>query len=823
MKDQNESIYQKAKDLLKENSERFLADLFPSGHFANGYFYIGDINGSSGDSLTVCLKGNKFGVWRDHQSDDKGGDLLELLARAKKINKFEASKWAIDRYDGNGRYGDDLASSKKSTKTRGQKPRRSNFVPTRSKNLEQVWAVKDLDGNVLFYDLRFYNDAGKKGHCPVTGHFLSNGKFKRNKTLTWPETLPLYGLEKLKPNPEATIILCEGAKTADAAANIEGCISLAWIVGASAWNKTDFDPIFGRDLIIFPDNDLGGVLAATGIIEKYWDQFGQIYLLNFKSMPQFKKVDGQDKLGWDVADYEGDLNEWIKEPKRVWPIKRQFDEPLNITRLDKVVREAHRYYGQLKEQLDIEPKVESKSSQPIKSEITQSELLIESEQDGFFISEQTKRGVIKKPDLYGLAKFFQKKFQLKTSDGFMYIWEDQFYKSLSRQALEKLILIHTKEQCSASHLKDFSKICRAHNHVSFENFQAPPGYLNLKNGILNIDTQELIPHSPDFAFKYKLPHEYVKNAYPEKWLNFLFETFQGKMELVDLSAEIFGYTLIGGDPWLHKAFILLGDGRNGKSTYIDVLKYILGSSNVCAIPMQSLGKPFSVVTADGKLANIVGETTAKEVDSDDFKTAVSGEELPAARKGQDEYYLKFQARMFFACNKMPIFKDTTSGNIEKLCIIPFSRYLKKEERIPEFARRFLYPEVSGIINWAIDGYKRLKERGRLPDLPALEETLADYKSESNSVFAWFSEAFIPKSESSSHIYFVDNYQSYLSYCDRNNVINRVNKFEFGRRCRQILYTDYPYVYTNRDKKGFYMRGGIFDSFNVVNMFPGKGR
>lgn len=408
---------------------------------------------------------------------------------------------------------------------------------------------------------------------------------------------------------------------------------------------------------------------------------------------------------------------------------------------------------------------------------------------GFFIEQQSKDSIFLVPDYIGLSKFFKYEVNFVSDDSWQYFYKDGFYHNCSDIELDKLIIKQVANKPEAekpSHeITHFKRYIKAECFFDNKRFFDNSFKVNLSNGVLDVKEKKLYPHSPKYFFKYKAPFEYKENAECPNWLDFLNRVLKSDNELISIIQEMFGYILYGGTPFLHKAFLLYGEGRNGKSTLLDVLKYMIGSTNYCSIPIQNFSKPFSVVMADGKLANIIGETTSGEIESEAFKSAVSGEELIAAQKNYPEYPMPFLAKIVFAANKLPVFKDTTSGAYERLCIIPFDYYLSKDERIPDYAQKYLFPEISGIMNWALEGLDRIIENGKLTESKAIQNTLSEYRTESDSVFDWMSKfvftneewenldmeykknlsiQLMKKKENNLYYLVKDFYQNYLDFC-----------------------------------------------------------
>jgi putative DNA primase/helicase len=222
-----------------------------------------------------------------------------------------------------------------------------------------------------------------------------------------------------------------------------------------------------------------------------------------------------------------------------------------------------------------------------------------------------------------------------------------------------------------------------------------------------------------------------------------------------------GYALLGGDPVAHRAFAFYGEGRNGKSTLLDVILELLGKENVSAISMKNLDKPFSAVMLDGKMANIVEESPTK-IDAEAFKNIVSGGYVTAAHKGKPEYDLKVNARLFFACNKLPIFRDSTVSIKDRLIFVPFVNYIKKHQRDTGIKAR-LGREIEGILNFAIEGLDRYLAEG-FTEPRASEELMHEYQVESDAVFAWADEFVEVTFDKNDTVMTRQAYNSYLTYC-----------------------------------------------------------
>ena len=297
-------------------------------------------------------------------------------------------------------------------------------------------------------------------------------------------------------------------------------------------------------------------------------------------------------------------------------------------------------------------------------------------------------------------------------------------------------------------------------------------------------------HNPNYFFKYVTPYKYDKNANCDEWIIFLNQVFNGNSELVDLSAEIFGYTLLGGEPFLHKAFCLIGNGRNGKSVYLSVLKALLSKQNYSAVSMEKLDQPFHAVLMDGKLANIVGESPSKEtIPSDAFKALVSGDEIMVSYKGRDNYMMEPQARLFFASNSDPIFRDNSLGLQERLIIIPFDKTFLKEDIDTSLSERLIKTEIPGIINWSLNGLDRLLKRGYFPEVKASIDAKEMFKMDSDNVYAFYKKHFTHSDVVAEVIKITNFYDNYLRFCSESGERNPKSKKAFSRDFKNYVKQD----------------------------------
>lgn len=279
---QRKNEYASIENQLRDHMEELLFKLYPEGptrRSAREYRY-----GSKG-ALSVSCLGAAAGTYYDFEKGE-GGGLLKLIEHTRSLQNEQAFQWARNFVSGaiHSPVKPWLANSlelKNTDSWESQKPALNSPAPdlrTISKKLDEQYnevarhSYKDETGQILFYTLRLMDkNTAKKLILP-----LSYGCYKGNETSPrWSlksyqtKNRPLYHLDLLLAQPQATVLVVEGEKTADAANQIfagEKIIAVSWMGGCSAVNKTDWTPLMLRELIIWPDNDLAGFQASDAIV-----------------------------------------------------------------------------------------------------------------------------------------------------------------------------------------------------------------------------------------------------------------------------------------------------------------------------------------------------------------------------------------------------------------------------------------------------------------------------------------------------------------------------------------------------------------------------
>jgi putative DNA primase/helicase len=238
-----------------------------------------------------------------------------------------------------------------------------------------------------------------------------------------------------------------------------------------------------------------------------------------------------------------------------------------------------------------------------------------------------------------------------------------------------------------------------------------PNLLAVRNGLLDVVTEKLTPHSPLYFNVNALAFDYNPNApTPERWVRFLKELWPDDKDARATLREMFGLFLTA-DTSFQKLFLLVGPKRSGKGTIGHVLTMLLGRENVAHPTMASLATQFGLwPLIDKRLAIVPDARLAEGGKAVEHLLSVSGEDsLTIDRKYASHWTGKLVARFLILTNELPRFADASGALASRFVLLTLRNSFYGREELDLKAR--LRVELPGILNWSLDGLNHLRERG----------------------------------------------------------------------------------------------------------------
>lgn len=265
-------------------------------------------------------------------------------------------------------------------------------------------------------------------------------------------------------------------------------------------------------------------------------------------------------------------------------------------------------------------------------------------------------------------------------------------------------------------------------------------FVNLQNGLYNILTNEFIPHTPEIFTVNQLNCEYQEDVYNDDVYNVIRSLACENEDTITLLIQMLGYFLLG-DCRFQKSFILLGNGRNGKSMFLEMIRTWLGDNNCSSLALEDLSEKFRTAELVGKMVNI-GDDSGHSLlqNTAVFKKLVTGDSITVERKNQNPFKYSNRAKMIFAANSLPPTTDKSDGFFRRCIIIPFNAVYRETD--PDYDENKLDKLVtdearSYLFTLAIVGLKSIMTQKKFA-VPALSQTIVNYyEMSNNNILMWY--------------------------------------------------------------------------------------
>lgn len=351
-------------------------------------------------------------------------------------------------------------------------------------------------------------------------------------------------------------------------------------------------------------------------------------------------------------------------------------------------------------------------------------------------------------------------------------------------------------------LNAIDNLCRDRRAVHPDAMNAG-NLLNLANGTLDLDRYAIRPHERGDMLTHCLPYAFDPAAGCPRWLKFLGEVLVKEdghttdPDLVALFQEALGYALTVETAY-EAMFWLSGSGANGKSTALAVVQAMLGGLAV-SIDLSALGRP----DASYYLAQLGGARVVFSTESargqgtgeDILKRLASGEPIPARPIRGEPITIRPVAKLFWAMNSQPSVKDTSDGFWRRLRLVPFFRQFAEHERDTQLAGK-LRAELPGILNWALEGLRRLRTDGRFTDAAAVRAAVAEYRTNQNDVALWLYERTthtLPEADrpAGARTTARTAFRDYLQWAKEANKKYTVTETMFGKELKKLVEWSKP--------------------------------
>ena len=396
-----------------------------------------------------------------------------------------------------------------------------------------------------------------------------------------------------------------------------------------------------------------------------------------------------------------------------------------------------------------------------------------------------------------LAKDLQVDYVFVTDENsnelYYYRENEGIYSNRTEQLIKREIAKRLDENFKSRYYNEIKEFITATSKLVKMNNENPE-MLAVNNGLLNVLTIELTSFNPDIHITNKLtldfnPEIEYKTSYNAQFLK---DVIQKEIQLPQIQ-ELIGHCLFK-KIITETSLVCLGKGGNGKSVFLTTIKSFLGETNITSFTLQQLCyDQFKLVELKNKLANICADLPHKQLmNTGTYKSLVSGEAVPISIKhvqGKGEI-IEPTAKYLYSANHLPPIQNEEDcyAWYRRFVFADFEKTFTPENSIPrqELLNKLSTPtEKSALLNWALEGLKRLIKNGDISDKPNVNDVRTEYRKRSSTTLAFFDDCVTVTDNTDDWVTTDDFFRDYVTYCHKKEIQTKT-KGEFVKDIEQFL-------------------------------------
>jgi len=568
----------------------------------------------------------------------------------------------------------------------------------------------------------------------------------QNKMISWGKDFGSSRLFPARPFSKDLIILCEGEPDTMCALS-NGFNAITQTAKLKKWPKGHLEIFKGRDVVIAYDADQPGQTYARFAADSLLPVAKSVRLLEWPDYMRGENGAYPENHGQDLTDFfvrhnkkPSDLNELIAQAKPY--VRGEEETPTGYLQFF---------------QRGVNDRLSFKSRLLAERILSDVKLLSDPE------------------------------------TGLLYRWNGRIWEIYDEEHIKNACIKHLADESQKSRVEDAVYQVRILSTIPHgRHINDRTEWICVKNGILNMNTFTLVSPDPDFYCTYSLPVEFNPDSSERcrRWEQYLIDSVQTPDAIAQLQ-EFAGYCLIRTAKY-QKCLLLIGPGSDGKSTFLNIMKEMIGTENCAAVSFADLEDQFQRSSLYDKLLNISTEVGAKAMESPFFKAIVSGDPINAAFKHKDVFTFSPHCKLAFASNRLPRVLDNSEGFFRRILPIRFKRQFLEDNDPNLFDD--LMKELSEIFSWSIVGLHRLISQNRFTNCDETRELMMEYRRINNPVLCYVEDRCLIGEEN--EVPKDQLYTDYKSYCGMNgySAMNNVNFF-------RELYVAINNIHQYRPRKG----------------------
>lgn len=333
------------------------------------------------------------------------------------------------------------------------------------------------------------------------------------------------------------------------------------------------------------------------------------------------------------------------------------------------------------------------------------------------------------------ADYLITEYNIKGFGGNVYFYNDTYYSDNKDILASKMLQV--LPELSSSQIREVLENIRIKK--SIENEIVNSDYINLRNGLYNIATNEFVPHTPHIFTLNQLQCIYDPDAFSQDVYDTMKSLACDNENIITLLIQMLGYCLLGNCRF-QKSFILLGNGRNGKSMFLEMIRNWLGDDNCSSLALEDLSERFRTAELVGKMVNIGDDSGHNLLENTAiFKKLVTGDSITVERKNAQPFKYKNTAKLLFAANSLPPTTDKSEGFFRRCVIIPFNAVFRETDKNYDENRldKLITDDAkSYLFKLALLGLQSLLENKKFAIDDNTSKLTREYQISNDNVLQW---------------------------------------------------------------------------------------
>ena len=378
--------------------------------------------------------------------------------------------------------------------------------------------------------------------------------------------------------------------------------------------------------------------------------------------------------------------------------------------------------------------------------------------DGIFDRSLITANLLKATEMLGPFAVDKGKRIWHYSEG---VWLPDGYEELTRR-----VLFCTGRRYRMDHVTQAASIVKSRTPQI--NGLGPKNLINVRNGMLNWKTLEVVEHDSKYFSTYQLNASWDLNALCptiDSWMASMYEP-----DIVKLLWQVLGVVIHPGLGF-QKAVVLLGNGLNGKGTFLRLCQSFLPDSAFSSVDPNLLGPTtnrFAAADLFGKTANICGDIERLTISSTaEFKKITGGDTIRGERKNEHGFNFLSEATPLFSGNKMPKSHDTSYGWFRRWLIIPMDRRI---EGVPDpTINQKLAKELDGALVQAVMALRGAMEQGDYDNPDKCKKALQAYEYSNNTSALFINEKLDFAESHKTPLSRTDLFDNYFLFCKERDL------------------------------------------------------